>query len=100
MHRHNLNIICCHAELDSASHKTPTTITNRHCEERSSLIKENPHITSVRVFYSKHENKMYREPIDNTHKENQTQIPTQSEPAVSSIYKQNPLKMAEALEAI
>jgi hypothetical protein len=43
---------------------------------------------------------MYREPIDNTHKENQTQIPTQSEPAVSSIYKQNPLKMAEALEAI
>jgi hypothetical protein len=30
----------------------------------------------------------------------QTQIPTQSEPAVSSIYKQNPLRMAEAMEAI
>ena len=52
------------------------------------------------MFYSKHENKMYREPINNICKENQTQIPTQSEPAVSSIYNQNPLKMAEALEAI
>ena len=57
---------------------------------------------SVRVFYSKHENKMYREPQKSTNKHisSSDPIPTQSEAAVSSIYKQNPLKMAEALEAI
>ena len=42
--------------------------------------------------------------IENQHKQNTQRpsnpIPTQSEDAVSSIYKQNPLRMAEALEAI
>ena len=41
---------------------------------------------------------MYREPIPVA--AHQIQFRMESEPAVSSIYKQNPSRMAEALEAI
>ena len=81
------------------------TLVFRHSESSEGISKRkniSQTATSVRVFYSKHENKMYRElqKRTNKHISSSDPIPTQSEPAVNSIYKQNPLKMAEALEAI
>ncbi|MBL87348.1 MAG: hypothetical protein CMO82_11895 [Winogradskyella sp.] len=69
--------------------KTQITLTARN-EAVSKRKNTSQTATSVRVFYSKHENKMYREPIPVA--AHQIQFRMESEPAVSSIYKQNPLK--------